>query len=167
MYNPNYPDPSTTAANFSVTRAENGAVVSGLITVCAPRGAIYEQKFDAQGNPLLIPANGKRGFHLERDIVNRVPLEDVVFLRDFVHPALNNTTVSARKVEEAQAEDADLVLLSGTGAISAATPLDTPLSTFQGKYYLQQDGDELLGYLRGIIPPAGSGAFRIVVEEVG
>lgn len=154
-------------ANFNVRRANDGAIVSGLISQVMPRGSIVEHTFDAQGNPLLIPANGKRGFHLERDIVTEIPLENVVFLVDFVHPDLVNTTVSARKAEEVEAEYTDLVLTSGVEAITAATPIDTPLSTRGGKWSVKQANDELVGHLRGIVPAQGDGTFRIVVEEVG
>jgi hypothetical protein len=166
-------------ANFQVTRADDGSVVSGLISVLAPRGAIVVHELDANGQTILKPANGQRGFHLEREVVNQIPLENVVFLVDFIHPSLINTTVTARKCQEVQAEGGDLILLESepdgqpgqgapvAGAISAATPLGTPLSTNGGKFSVQQEGEELMGYLRAVFPPKGDGAFRIMVEEVG
>jgi hypothetical protein len=153
-------------ANFQVTRADDGSVVSGLISVLAPRGAIVVHTLDAQGQTILSLANGQRGFHLEREVVDKIPLENVVFLVDFIHPSLVNTTVTARKCQEVQAETSELIVLEGAGAITAATPIDTPLSTSGGKFSVQQEGEELMGYLRGIVPPKGDGAFRIMVEEL-
>jgi len=159
---------SNNAANFSGTRAESGGgIVSGLVTELAPRGAMYTHTRASNGDFILSLASGKKGFHVERDVVEAIPLENVVFLKDFVHPALVNTVVSARHFEDCEAEGAALVLLSGTGAIASDTALNTELSTNAGRWSVRQTGEELAGYLRGIIPAQGDGPFRIFVEEVG
>ncbi|GEM_PF-4753489 len=152
--------------NFQVRRADEGESVSGLIAFTAVRGKIVTHQLDADGNKILVLADGQRGFHLERDVVSEIPLENIVFQKDFIHPDLVNTDVSARKCQEVECEGADLIQLSGTGLISSSTPLNTALGVTQGKYRVKQSGDELQGYLRGVIPAIGDGDFRIMVEEV-
>jgi hypothetical protein len=51
------------------------------------------------------------------------------------------------------------------GAITAATPANTPLSTFAGGIVVAQDGNEVIGYLRGLLAPMNPlNATRILAQ---
>lgn len=153
-------------ANFLVRRANNSGIVHGLVSSPAVRGLIMVHTELPDGTFLLTPATGKRGFHLERDAVAEWDLKDSIFTTTFFQPQKVDTVFSARKCEEIEAEGVDLVLTSGTGAISSNTALHTEISTHDGKLSVRQNGEELYGYLRGFPPVIGDGSFRIMVEVV-
>ena len=51
------------------------------------------------------------------------------------------------------------------GAITAATPANTPLSTFAGGIVVAQEGNEVIGYLRGLLAPMNPlNATRILAQ---
>lgn len=163
--NPTFPNPGLTSADptpgnyFFVTRALPGNMVSALVNFVAPLG--FGVQFDPSKNSSFgnltaqfIPATGTKAFFLERQVLTNIPLEYTVFFKDFLTPEFVGNRVSARLPQEIIVESLQLVLTSGTGAISAGTAANTALGMTHGRWYVAQGGDETAGILREQITPA-------------
>lgn len=159
---------------FQVTRARNGNVVSALINFEAPRGLAVQ--FDpskssafGDGTAEFVRATNTRGFYLERDVVTEIPAIDFLFpQRRVLTQEVVGNRVTAREPQEIIVEGLDLVMTSGTGAISSGTAANTKLGLFNGKWRVQQGSDELAGYLReqmAIQDAANLCAIRVEIPQ--
>lgn len=159
---------------FQVLRARESNVESALINFEAPRGLGVQYdptKGSAfgDGTAEFKKATGTRAFFLERDVLTEIPDRLRLFpQRTFLTPEVIGNRVSARLPEEIIVEGLDLVLTSGTGAISANTAADTALGLDRGKWRVKQGGDELVGYLREqmeVQDPANVCAIRVEIPQ--
>lgn len=158
---------------FQVTRGLPGNVVSAMVPFAAPRGLMvaFNPAFNSAMGALsaqFIQAHGIAGFALERDVLTTIPLEYSVFFKDYVTPEKVGQFVTARKPEEIIVEGLDLVLTSGTGALSGNTAANTALGLFHGQWYVKQGGDEVAGILREQMPvddPANICRLRIEIPQ--
>lgn len=155
-----------------ITRAVSGDSISAICPVPAPQGTLVN--FDPANPAQYRLVTGKRGFLLERDVLDPTSydttiLKDDVFMDNLVPPIKQGLEVSARKVEEAEVEgDGGLILPSGTGAITSATAADTELSSNNGMFSVRQNGQELVGWLRAQLTPQDpANGCRIRVEFAG
>lgn len=156
---------------FQVTRALSGNVISALINFEAVRGLAVsvdptKSSVFGDGTAEFQKATSTPGFFLERDVLTEIPDRLRLFpQRTFLTPEVLGNRVTARKPQEIIVEGLDLVLTSGTGAISDGTAPDTALGLDRGKWRVKQGGDEVAGYLREQITPAESeNICRIRVE---
>jgi hypothetical protein len=170
----------TNSAFIKVTRAISGNSISGKVTFAAKQGQIVQIKGSttvgkpgvSDSNVELQLANGTRGFHLERDLIQgEVPLEMIAFNKDYLTPEILSPDgsggymgwASARQVQEVELEGSDLL----DASITSGLALNTELSTKAGKVSVRGTvgvADELYGILRGYLAPAVAGNKRILVE---
>lgn len=115
--------------NLKVTRALPGNSESALVNAVMPKGMhVVLDASSIAGQPgvfsdvaTFAKATGKKAFLLERDVVAPpIPLETIVFEKDFITPEITGSTVSARKVQEYEVEGPDLVLVTGTNQTTPA-----------------------------------------------
>lgn len=153
---------------FKITRALPGNAVSAKINFPAARGLGVQfdptkpQTFGG-GTAEFKKATGTRAFFLERDVLSEADFNTGALQRallpmdTLLSPEKVGTFVTARAAQEIEVESLDLVLTSGTGAISSGTAAGTELSFDRGKLRVKQSGDELAGWLREQITPEDSG----------
>lgn len=84
-------------------------------------------------------------------------------------PVKRGDYVSVLKgADEVEVEGGDLVLLSGTGAITSTTPVGTPLSFTTGKFCVKQPQQREYFQLTAILTDVyEAGAVRIRAERIG
>lgn len=154
--------------HFKITRALSGNVVSAKIPFAAPRGLAVQFNPDKPqtfglGTAEFQKATGTRGFFLERDVLEQEAF-DAAMLSYALDPGRNvlispekvGYFVTGRAAQEIEVEGLELVLTSGTGAISDSTPAGTEVSFDRGKLRVKQSGDEVVGWLREQITPLES-----------
>jgi len=155
-----------------VTRALDGNSISGKLAVAALAGMLVQTKPTTTANGAhvftdsveLELATGRRGFVLERDVLNQTEhtLHQLMFQPGILTPELVNSHVSARQVQEIEVE--------GTGHLDASIVAGlsggTKLTTSAGKWALITDAaaQEVAGILRGYLAPEDGGAVRVLIE---
>jgi hypothetical protein len=152
--------------------------IHGVLNLVAPRGfgLMLDPAVAATDGPSnLVPAHGVAGYILERDMVDTSTPEGQTALLirselgdgSFVSPYRKGSTVSARRVTRMEAEGADVILTSGTGAVSVDTPANTELGYAAGKLRVRQGGDELAFILRAQLAPKDpeTNDFRLLLER--
>jgi hypothetical protein len=145
--------------------------IHGSTTFLAPRGLGVE--VDPSDEDKLILANTAAGFVLERDIVGNTTdaevdarLLETIMPTGFTKPYVLGATVSARRVTRMQLEGADVLLTSGTGALSGSTTAGTQLGYANGRLRVAQTGDEVAYIVRRNLDPEDSAnTFRLEVER--
>jgi hypothetical protein len=145
--------------------------IHGTIAFTAPRG--FGMQVDPADEGKLIAANGVSGFQLERDVVGdttdaevNARLLETILPTGFAKPYVKGATVSARRVTRMQAEGNDVILTSGTGAVSGSTPINAKLGYKNGKLYVAQSGDEVAWIVRRQLTAEDSAnAFRLELER--
>lgn len=149
--------------DIQVTTAIPGNSISGIFENPAPRG--LGVCYDPSNPEKLIPANGVRGFLLERDVVEEVPLEEYIFDMNILTPVKVGLEVSARKAQSIFVEGEELVVLSGEGMLSSGTADNAELSYEDGRFRVKDDNAEVAGVLRYTTTPedADNGA-RFFIE---
>lgn len=149
--------------------------IHGVIAQTAPRGLglMLDPLVAATDGPSnLVPATGVAGFQLERDVVgNTTEAEQNARLLDaytpvgFTKPYLLGATVSARRIRRMEAEGADVILTSGTGAVSSGTAANTALGYSAGRLRVKQGSDEIAFILRAQLTPEDPANFRLLLER--
>lgn len=113
-------------------------------------------------------ATGTRGRLLVRDVVESISIESRIFPDGFRQPVLKGLEATARRAITAEMEGADLIQLSGTGAIDGNTAAHTELGWNAGRLRVKQGGEETAGWLRAQLEPLdpvnNPGSPRILVE---
>jgi hypothetical protein len=167
----------------------DGQIISGLVNFGpAPLGLFVNYDPANLAAPNLIPSTGRGpAYSLMRQVLAAglsVPLANFVFDRStIINPVPNGNAVSASRLLEAEVEGPSLLpqfetdgVTALVGAITNATPANTPLSTYNGGLYVAQPatitegvitapGDEVIGYLRGQLAPMNAlNAARILVQ---
>src|SRR3954468_21513636 len=92
-----------------------------------PRG--FGLRGHATDETKLVPADGADGYVMERDMVGNTSaselnahlLEVVLPANDFARSYVEGATISVRRATRMQLEGADVLLTSGTGALSGST----------------------------------------------
>ncbi len=112
----------------------------------------------------LIPATGTRAYLLTRDVVATRSIEDMVVPQGVVYPTVKGEPGTARKVTQAEIEGTDLLITSGTGALSNGTAVNTELGWYSGRLRAKQSGEEIAGWVRGQLTPLEGGTVRLMVE---
>jgi hypothetical protein len=121
-----------------------------------------------------VPADGADGYVMERDMVGNTSaselnahlLEVVLPANDFARSYVEGATISVRRATRMQLEGADVLLTSGTGALSGSTTVGTQLGYKLGKLRAAQSGDEVVYYLRRQLTAEDSAnTFRIEVAR--
>jgi hypothetical protein len=147
--------------SFRVRRRFDGQSISGLVAFTAPLGLFVTQHPTTANT--LIKASGVKGFNLTRDIKTQAEVEAQLILDNafpkgapVIQPQIVGGAASASKTLEIEAEGADLLLLSGTGAISSGTAAGTELSTNLGRLAVKQSGQEVAAILRKQLTPIDS-----------
>lgn len=143
---------------FQITRALDGNVASALVNFVAPLGLGVQFDPTKPSNfgsltAEFVPATSTKAFFLQRQVMTDVPLDYSIFFKDFVHPEKVGNRVTGRIAQEIIVEGLDLVVTSGTGAISGSTAANTALGMYHGRWYVKQGGDEVAGILREQITP--------------
>lgn len=152
--------------------------IHGTIAFLAPRGfgvMLDPSQAATDGPSRLIPADGVAGYVLERDVVgNTTQAEQNALLinatmgdGNFTRPYVVGSTVSGRKIMRMEAEGADVILTSGTGAVSANTAVNTELSYSAGRLRVKQGADEVAFILRAQLPAEDpdTNNFRLLLER--
>jgi hypothetical protein len=152
--------------------------VHGTIAFLAPRGfgvMLDPAQAATDGPSRLIPADGVAGFVLERDVVgNTTQAEQNALLinaglgdSNFIRPYIVGSTVSGRKITRMEAEGADVILTSGTGAVDGNTAVNTELGYSAGRLRVKQGGDEIAFILRAQLPAQDpdNNNFRLLLER--
>lgn len=80
--------------------------------------------------------------------------------------AITGSAVTLEDPLEVELEGADLVMQSGTNAISDATAVQTPLSFEEGKVCVAESGVETLYNLVAILTAETTGELRILISRV-
>jgi hypothetical protein len=138
--------------------------IHGVVPAIVPRGTGFQ--VDPANDLNLILANGTSGHQLERDVVAALTLQDIAFPDGYVKPYALGATVSARRVTRMQIEGTDVILTSGTGAVSGATPVNTALSYSAGRLRVAQGGDETAFIIREQLTPEDpTQNFRLLLER--
>lgn len=160
-------------SSYKVTRAVPYAIVSGSIASAAIAGVHVATKdstvaaghtSQAQNQQFEL-ATGKKGYVLERNVVAARSLESQIFADDSIlSPVLVGAQVEAREIQEGEFEGEDFLLLTGTGAISATTPIGTELTTSGGKLAVALKANGLDKAADG---RNGAGAITLTGAEVG
>ena len=120
---------------------------------------------DPSDDTKLILADATSGHQLERDVVAALTLTDISWPTSFAKPYVVGATVSARRVVRMQLEGADVILTSGTGAVSNVTAVNTALSYSAGRLRVKQTNDEVAWILRQQMTPEDPANFRLLVER--
>jgi len=151
-------------AKFTIRRSLPTSI-SGIVAAAAYEGTVFN--IDPSDAANIAPAEGIRGFILERDVVSSVGLEYDVFDKTCDRPEPVGAHVSARQVLALEVEGENLLWTSGTGVLSSSTTVGTELGVSAGRWREKQSGDELAGYLRKQMTAEGDeNAFRIYIETV-
>lgn len=145
--------------------------IHGVIQQAAPRG--FGLMKDPTDLTKLIPCSSIAGFQMERDSVGvttdaeqNARLLEAELPADFSKPYAVGATISARRVTRMTLEGADLILTSGTGAISNVTAVNTALDYSAGRLRVRQGSNEIAFYLRAQLTPEDSGnSVRLLVER--
>ena len=151
--------------------------IHGVLDGVYPRGTglMLDPLVAATDGPSnLIPAEGVAGYILERDMIdpsapgaqNAMLVQQELGDGSFVAPYRKGSTVSARRVTRMELEGADVILTSGTGAVTVNTPANTELGYAMGKLRVRQGSDELAFILRAQLPPEDPANFRLLVEKL-
>jgi hypothetical protein len=144
--------------------------IHGTIQQTAPRG--FGMMLDPTDVTKLIPANAVAGFQMERDSVGvtttdeqNARLLEASLPADFSKPYAVGATISARRVTRMELEGSDLILTSGTGAVSSGTAANTALGYSAGRLRVKQGSDEIAFYLRAQLTAEDPANFRLLVER--
>lgn len=145
--------------------------IHGTIQQAAPRG--FGLMKDPTDLTKLIPANLISGFQMERDSVGvtttdeqNARLLEAALPADFSKPYAVGATISARRVTRMELEGADVILTSGTGAVTSGTAVNTALDYSAGRLRVRQGSNEIAFYLRAQLTPEDSGnSVRLLVER--
>lgn len=145
--------------------------IHGTISTTAPRG--FGMMLDPTDVTKLIAANAVAGYQLERDTVGvttdaeqNARLLEATLPADFSKPYAVGATVSARRVTRMELEGKDVILQSGTGAVSNATAANTPLEYSAGRLRVRQGTNEIAFILRAQLTPEDSAEnCRLLVER--
>lgn len=125
-------------------------------------------------NTKLVPADGVDGYVLERDMLgNTTDAEKNANIlaaawpdNSFARPYVEGATVSARRATRMELEGADVLLTSGTGALSGSTPVKAKLAYKLGKLRVAQTGDEHVWTVRRQLAPEDSAnTFRLEIAR--
>lgn len=144
--------------------------IHGIIQQVAPRG--FGLMKDPTDLTKLIPAHLIAGFQMERDSVGVTTdaeqnsrLLEASLPADFSKPYAVGATISARRVTRMELEGADVILTSGTGAVSSGTAVNTALGYSAGRLRVKQGSDEIAFILRAQLTPEDPANFRLLVER--
>jgi hypothetical protein len=147
--------------SFRVRRRFDGQSISGLANFPAPLG-LFVTAHPTIANTLMKASNTK-GFCLTRDIMAQADVEAALITNavfphgaPIIQPQIIGGAASASRCLEIEVEGADLLLLSGTGAISSGTAAGTELSTNLGRLAVKQSGQEVAAILRKQLTPLDS-----------
>ena len=170
-------DPIYANGTLVIRHADPGASVSAVCPFEAPQGLLVT--FDPTDPTKYVKATGARGRRLERPVVDKIPLTDIVFNNQLFRPDLIGSACSSRQSRVEEVEGAEVLLLEGTGAITGDIAPRTPLSTVDGKLRIAQAGvaasegqpavleDEIYGYLvTQLTPEIDGNTVRILVETL-
>lgn len=155
---------------YQITVPSEKRPISGVVLVPIIAGLIvaYDGTNVPEDSRKLIPATGKRGAMLQRNVVPQATwdaglLADVTFQNKLKSDLPIGTAISAEYAQESEHEGA----LHLDAGITISTPKDTPLTTSGGKLKIwasASDG-EVVGWLRRFVTPViPTNVFRIVVE---
>lgn len=144
--------------------------IHGVLGSVAPLGLGVQPHGTDQDR--LILANGTAGYQLQREIVEERNILDIVLpVRDglpqsFSTPHSKTATVAARRVTRMQLEGNDLILASGTGAVSSVTAVGTALGYVDGRLRVKQGSDEVAFIVRRQLAAEDTAnPFRLEVER--
>lgn len=155
-----------------VRRRHDGQSISGTVNFLAPQGLMV--RHDPTDLTKLIKSDNVTGFELTRQVVSEADLSALILLNaqfptgaETYPPTRIGDAASASKVLEIEVEGSDLIELSGTGAISSGTAVDTDLGLFSGKWRVKQGGDDLAGVLRNQLDPVDpDNTCRILIDSI-
>ena len=156
----------------------DGQIISGLVNFGpAPLGLFVNYDPANLAAPNLIPSTGRGpAYSLMRQVLAAgasVPLANFVFDRStIINPVPNGNAVSASRLLECELEGPTLLpqleadgVTAVPGAITNATAANSPLSTYAGGLCVAQEGNEVIGYLRGQLTPMNAtNPTRILVQ---
>lgn len=161
------------ANDIRVRRRFDGQSITGKAAFTAPQGLFVNYDPADMATPSLKKATGVKGFMLGRKIVTQDELQTQLIgesafpnSRPILNPDVRDGFVSASKVLEIEAEGPDLLLLSGTGALSSSTAVGTELSTNLGRHSVKQSGEEVNGIVRAQLTPLQGNAVRLLIELI-
>lgn len=137
--------------------------IHGVVPAIAVRGTGYQ--VDPTDASKLILADKTSGHQLERDVVAALTLADIAFPEGYIKPYVVGATVSARRVTRMEIEGSDVILTSGTGAVSGATAVNTALSYSAGRLRVAQGGDETAFIIREQLTAEDPANFRLLLER--
>lgn len=145
--------------------------IHGIIQQAAPRG--FGLMKDPTDLTKLIPADAVAGYQMERDSVtvltdadSNARLLEAALPAGYSKPYAVGSTISARRVTRMELEGTDVILQSGTGAISNATAANTTLGYVAGRLRVKQSSDEIAFILRAQLTPEDSAnTVRLLVER--
>lgn len=164
----------TSQTKFEITRPNDGAhPISGIYDSVAPRGLALGAHPTDKTKFALADNDNFLGF-LERDIISGgATLADRMFGRTsdtpvgFECPYAPGDDVTVRKAYEVEMEGSDYILLTGTGSISATTPVGETLAFLQGKLRVAQSGEVVNATLMAVLTDViTAGNLRIRVNVI-
>ena len=153
---------------FDATYPDKGMDnISGIVAAEAVRG--LAMGYDTSDNTKLVPATGTNFTgHLQRAVVSDgATLEERVFNNGMEYAYEMGGQCSVRDAVVIEAEGDDLLVTSGTGALSDSTSVGTALSFNDGKLRVAQAGDETFYRVAAAdLTPQVSGNVRIRARRV-
>ncbi len=152
------------ASKITILTADNHDVIHGLVNFVALRGLAVVP--DPSNPDNLIKAQGTKGHLLERDVVAEIPLDTFVFTPGLEVPVKVGLSATARRARQVEAEGADYIQLSGTGALDANSTAGTELGFNEGRYREKQAEDELAGVIRAnLAADESDNTFKLLIEH--